>query len=136
MPKAVYDEDFQLSSVQVVSLQVTTDKVSAKRRDHRVTIIQRLRGQEIRVPDVGYIYTDWEARLHPDVEMLRQHLEAFFRTFVSTESIRKKQMRVDNALCVGHFYTHVETDKFLILGDLVAWVCWPFACSRLFADDD
>ena len=85
---------------------------------------------------MGYIYTDWEARLHPDVEMLRQHLEAFFRTFVSTESIRKKQMRVDNALCVGHFYTHVETDKFLILGDLVAWVCWPFACSRLFADDD
>ena len=85
---------------------------------------------------MGYIYTDWEARLHPDVEMLRQHLEAFFRTFISTESIRKKQMRVDNALCVGHFYTHVEKDKFLILGDLVAWVCWSLACSRISADDD
>ncbi|KAA8618123.1 Pentalenene synthase [Pyrenophora tritici-repentis] len=114
-------KDAQFSPVKVVALRVTADEVSTKNGDHRAEIIARLRGQEIRVPDVGYIYTEWEARVHPDVEVLRHHLEGFFQAFISTESIRKKQRRVDNGLCVGQFYTHVETNKFLILGELVAW---------------
>jgi hypothetical protein len=82
-----------------------------------------LQGQEIFVPDVAYIYKDWEAKIHPDVEALREHLEGYFEKFISTESQRKKQRRVDNALCVGHFWTGVEREQFEILGELVAWVC-------------
>ncbi|RMZ68150.1 terpene synthase [Pyrenophora seminiperda CCB06] len=114
-------EDAQLSSVKIVALRVTNNESPTKHQDHRAEIIRRLRGQEIQVPDVRYIYTDWEARVHPGVEILRQHLEGFFQTFIGTESLRKKQRRVDNGLCAGQFYTSVETDKLLVLGELVAW---------------
>lgn len=90
--------------------------------DHRARIIAQLRGQEIHVPDIHYIYSDWEAKVHPEVNVLRQYLEGYFEKFVSTESGRKKQRKVDNALCVGYFWNHVAPDKFLIVGELVAWV--------------
>jgi hypothetical protein len=60
--------------------------------------------------------------VHPDVDLLRQHLEGYFEKFISTESVRRKQRKVDNALCAGNFWTHVTPDKFLVLGELVAWV--------------
>ena len=105
-----------------------TNNVSTTPRDHRTEIIARLRGQEIHVPDVYYIYTDWVTKVHPDVEVLRNHLEGYFQRFISTESQRKKQRRVDNGLCVGYFWTHVEPEKFIVLGELVAWVShfWLF----------
>jgi hypothetical protein len=99
-----------------------TNNVSKKPQDHRTEMIARLRGQEIYVPDVYYIYTDWLAKVHPGVQLLRDHLEGYFREFISTESQRKKQRRVDNGLCAGYFWTHVEPEKFIVLGELVAWV--------------
>ena len=53
----------------------------------------RLRGQEIYVPDIHYIYSDWEVSVHPDVSLLRQSLENYFDKFISTESVKKKQRR-------------------------------------------
>jgi hypothetical protein len=40
---------------------------------------------------------------------------------------------VDNGLCVGYFWTHVEPEKFIVLGELVAWVSqfWLFGDSLL-----
>ena len=99
-----------------------TKNGSSKPCDHRTEIIARLRGQEIHVPDVYYIYTDWLSKVHPDVQVLRDHLEGYFQEFISTESQRRKQRRVDNGLCVGYFWTHVEPEKFIVLGELVAWV--------------
>ncbi|KAF1944013.1 terpenoid synthase [Clathrospora elynae] len=90
-------------------------------KDYRIDIIARLRGQEIHVPDVSYIYAGWDVKVHPDVGELRQHLEGYFEKYISTESQRKKQKKVDNALCVGHFWTDVEKNKFAVLGELVAW---------------
>ena len=75
------------------------------------------------MPDVYYIYEDWEAKVHPDVEKLREHLEGYFAKYISTETQIKKQRRVDNALCAGHFWTHCAPERFLVLGELVAWVC-------------
>jgi len=112
---------------------------STKYTDHRAEIIARLHGQEIHVPDVYYIYADWEAKVHPDVDVLRHHLEGYFERFISTESIRKKQRKVDNGLCVGHFWTHVPSDRFLILGELVAWFFFwddEIDCGTLTDDRD
>lgn len=83
-----------------------------------------MRNQEILVPDVTYIYKDWEPKVHPDVEVLRDHLEGFFEMYVGTESQKKKQRKVDNALCAGHFWTSVKGKQFEIVGELVAWVHW------------
>jgi hypothetical protein len=82
---------------------------------------------------VNYIYTDWVAKVHPDVPVLREHLEGYFQKFISTESQRKKQRRVDNGLCTGYFWTHVEPERFIVLGELVAWVNFfgPFCCPPL-----
>lgn len=121
--------EFTDSSKQLASS--TVKEAPTKPGDHRTRIIARLRDQEIHVPDVHYIYTDWAAKVHPDVLVLRQHLEGYFQTFISTESQRKKQRRVDNGLCAGYFWTHVEPEKFVILGELVAWVTWPNSLSRL-----
>lgn len=74
------------------------------------------------MPDIYHVYSSWKAKVHPDVELLRQHLEGYFEKFVSTESVRRKQRKVDAALCTGHFWTHVAPEKFLVLGELVAWV--------------
>ncbi|CAN9211212.1 unnamed protein product [Alternaria alternata] len=98
-----------------------TKNGSSKPCDHRTEIIARLRGQEIYVPDVYYIYTDWLSKVHPDVQVLRDHLEGYFQEFISTESQRRKQRRVDNGLCVGYLWTRVEPEKFIVLGELVAW---------------
>ncbi|EOA84163.1 uncharacterized protein SETTUDRAFT_155455 [Exserohilum turcica Et28A] len=107
--------------------------------DHRARIIAQLRGQEIHVPDIHYIYSDWEAKVHPEVNVLRQYLEGYFEKFVSTESGRKKQRKVDNALCVGYFWNHVAPDKFLIVGELVAWFFFwddEIDCGSLTEDRD
>ncbi|KAI4961420.1 hypothetical protein J4E86_000448 [Alternaria arbusti] len=128
---------FTDSSKQLASS--AAKEVPNKRGDHRTRIIARLRDQEIHVPDVHYIYTDWAAKVHPDVLVLRQHLEGYFQTFISTESQRKKQRRVDNGLCAGYFWTHVEPDKFVILGELVAWFFFwddEIDCGTLTDDRD
>ncbi|KNG47736.1 terpenoid synthase [Stemphylium lycopersici] len=118
---------------------LTPYDASTKYSDHRAEIIARLRGQEIHVPDVYYIYADWEAKVHPDVDVLRHHLEGYFEKFISTENIRRKQRKVDNGLCVGHFWTHVPSDRFLILGELVAWFFFwddEIDCGTLTDDRD
>ena len=91
-------------------------------RNSRAEIITRLRGQEINVPDIYYIYEGWETKVHPGVQTLRDHLEGYFAAYIGTASQIKKQRRVDNGLVVGHFWSHVEVDKFLVLGELTAWV--------------
>lgn len=120
LSRSLYTYECTKSPRQLVSS--ATDNVSTTPRDHRTEIIARLRGQEIHVPDVHYIYTGWIAKVHPGVQVLRDHLEGYFQKFISTESQRKKQRRVDNGLCVGYFWAHVEPEKFIVLGELVAWV--------------
>ena len=120
LSRSLYTPDCTELSRQFFSS--TNNDVSTKPRDHRTEIIARLRGQEIHAPDVYYIYTDWVAKVNPGVQLLRDHLEGYFRKFITTESQRKKQRRVDNGLCVGYFWTHVEPKKFIVLGELVAWV--------------
>ncbi|KAJ5022170.1 isoprenoid synthase domain-containing protein [Bipolaris maydis] len=126
------------TEVQKQDLSVAQNE-PVKHGDHRAQIIARLRGQEIHVPDVHYIYSGWEANLHPDVELSRQHLERYFETFISTESVRKKQRKVDNALCAGQFWPRVSSDKFLVLGELVAWFFFwddEIDCGTLTDDSD
>jgi hypothetical protein len=58
--------------------------------------------------------------------------------FIATETQIKKQRRVDNALCVGHFWTHCPADRFLVLGELVAWVYMslPFVLTSAIPDQE
>ncbi|USP72987.1 uncharacterized protein yc1106_00261 [Curvularia clavata] len=128
-----------LRCTEVQKISSTSPSPSSTQKDHRTEIIAQLRGQDIYVPDIHYIYSGWEANVHPDVSLLRQSLEDYFDKFISTESVKKKQRRVDAALCAGYFWNHVPSDKFLVLGELVAWFFFwddEIDCGTLTNDRD
>ncbi|KAF2125587.1 terpenoid synthase [Dothidotthia symphoricarpi CBS 119687] len=95
--------------------------ITSATKDHRPELIRRVRGQTIEVPDLLLIYAGWIVQKHDTTDQLRHNLEEWLKTYVPTEKERTKQRKVDSAFCAGHFFGRVPTDRFKILGSLVAW---------------
>lgn len=51
-----------------------------KQNDHRDDLIDRLCGQTVVCPDLGYIYNDWQPPFHPNLDDLRLFLENWIDT--------------------------------------------------------
>ncbi|KAH9882310.1 hypothetical protein J1614_000546 [Plenodomus biglobosus] len=92
-----------------------------KQNDYRDEIVARLCGQTVIVPNLDYLYGAWKIVVHPDTNDVRKDLENWFVEYVPTPSQRKKQRKVDNALCTGYFFPGVSRDKLFVLGSLIAF---------------
>lgn len=122
-----------VTTIMAISVLPTSTK------DHRPELLNRVRGQTIEVPDLLLIYAGWIVQKHETTDQLRYNLEDWFRAYVTTERERAKQRKVDSAYCAGHFFGRVPTERFKILGSLVAWFFFwddEVDCGSLVEDSD
>jgi hypothetical protein len=85
------------------------------------TLVNRLRGQTIDVPDIlRTIYNNPTIGLN-DTEYLKPHYEKWLATYVSTETQRIKQRKVNTPLMTSYFYPTAPKESLPILFSTVAW---------------
>jgi hypothetical protein len=85
------------------------------------TLVNRIRGQTIDVPDIlSIIYNNPTIGLN-DTDYLKPHYEKWLAAYVSTESQRIKQRKVNTPLMTSYFYSTAPKESLPVLFSTVAW---------------